>query len=240
MALTTRIVSHNEAEKAREYLNKVGSTSWILDRKVINHKEGVYSHLIGLPNDGLMLEAFIEVSGTRISIHRICKLEKNITTGRFIPNMFENGKYGKVFAEKYLNRFFDTLNDIEDMDDVKGECVIVTPDMVIQKEKEIDETVNYPLLSDADIEKYNHTFLIAHGLESLEWFMEGLEKHKGVPLGYSIGYDGIFAFEVIIAAINLDVSISIAEIVRKKWETGECFSKALLICVHDLFAPKGS
>jgi len=144
MALTTRLVSHEMGQKASAYLSKVGSTSWILDKKVVTHKEGVYSHLIGLPNDGLMLEAFIEVSGTRISIHRICKLEKNITTGRFVPSMFEKGKYGKVLAEKYLNRFFDTLDDVEDMDDVNGERITVTPSMVIQKEKEIDETVNYP------------------------------------------------------------------------------------------------
>jgi len=237
MALTTRIVSHNEAEKAREYFNKVGSTSWILDKKVVTHKEGVYSHLIGLPNDGLMLEAFIEVSGTKVSIHRICRLEKNITTGRFVPSMFEKGKYGKVLAEKYLNRFFDTLDDVEDMDDVKGEYITVTPSMVIQKEKEIDETVNYPFLSDTDIEKYNHTILIAHGLQSLEWFMNGIVE--GEPLEYTMNYDGVFTFEVAISAINLAVSISIAEIVRKKWETGECFSKALLICVCDSFVAKG-
>jgi len=41
-------------------------------------------------------------------------------------------------------------------------------------------------------------------------------------------------FWVELHSLGIKITFSLADVVRKKWETGECFSKASIMCAGDL------
>ena len=230
MALTTRIVSQEMGEKIDTYLKKAASTSWILDGKVIHHRKGVYSNLLGLPNDGFMLEAFIEARGTRISIHKICKLRSKPNTGRFAPGMFEIGKCGKLLAEKYLNRFFEYLDRV-DINNVKERRYIITSEVIEEVESEIDQSIDPKRITETEINAYDRIEMIQSIKHTLKYYCEEL-----VEGDCSVSYDEdvqIFGIEFITKELNIEVSLG--DIVRQKWEMNERLAKAALTCVIDLY-----
>jgi hypothetical protein len=232
MAITTRIVSHKMGEKAHAYLDKAGGKSWILEREVIPHKNGVFTHTLSLNDgvdEGMFLESFIEVKGRKISILMICEMKINPKTGRYAPNKYGAGKSGKLLAEKFLNKFFDYLATV-DINDVNERQFTLTGDLIAKVEAEIDRSIDPKRITEADIDAYDRLEMTQYIEGALKFYCEKIGEDD-----YTVKYSSdLKGFEVDFITSEFCIEIPLGDIVCKKWKINECLGRAAIACAAEM------
>lgn len=181
------------------------------------------------------MDAMIRLASGKISILRIWELEYNAKKGMLCSKEEpeKTSPYARSLAETYLDNFLKLLETI-----CIGTCgkheFILTAELTRQTESNIDKTVGYPNLTEADILKYDRPELIVPAEMALRWFFDQLNIAD-----YSVSFDNdskVFNFSLINHPHRQDRKIPLWYVVKKKWETGECFSKTLIDIVGDMCA----
>ena len=230
IAITTRRVSEGIAEKAKVYLHQAAQVMPEIQNKFGRDTFFHNLHYSGGADDGLGLDALINVTENKISILKIFRLERSVKSGRFEAANVEGekGKNAKLLSEKYLDKF---LNDLEaiDIGNFKDRTFTLTPNLAEQIVSEIDKSVNYPHISDTDISKYERPEIIEMGKESLIILMKQLKQDN-----YFIDYNKFtHCFEAIMPSFNQStISIPLGDVLRTKWETGNGFMETLYECAE--------
>lgn len=113
----------------------------------------------------------------------------------------------------------------------RAEKYMITAETIKKVEEEVDSRIKSKNLTDDDIIAYAHIDFILSAEQSLIYLCKRLGE-EDCEVTYNS--DDQF-FKVVMHTSDIVFCVSIEEVVRKKWETGECFAKAALICGSDLY-----
>jgi len=222
--IATRRLNSDTYQKTEAYLQQAG----------IAEENNSFYHVLQLQggaDDGQYLYALIQLSENKISIKEIFVLEYDPKQGTYDlrSSCSEKGNYAKILSEKYLNRFFDDLETI-DINNNKERQNLLTAERTQEVEAEIDQCIDPARITPTEINAYNRIELTAPAEEAARWFC----KEYG-EADYSVIYNReakIFMIYLYTSEINIKVSLS--DVVHRKWKDDECFSKALISCICDL------
>jgi hypothetical protein len=220
MALTTKKLDHGTYAKAENFLRYAGEPMG----------DNMYCYQLCVQSstdDGQMLDACLHLQDSKISVKTIWILENNRNKGTLSARDLngERGSYAKILSQKYLNRFFEQLATV-DADNPK-EKQYITYDLVKKTEAEIDQSIDPDRITETDITAYDRAELIASALQALRYFYRNRGEEE-----YSVTY-GDQIFNVALSSSVLGIKIPLADVVRKKWETGECFAMASALCANE-------
>ena len=229
MALLTRKLDNETFTKTEKYLRYVRSKL-----KEPDKYENVYFYMLqakGGLEDGKILDALILLQDNKFIIKSIWIMIYDHKTGIPAPinQDGEKGEIAKILAEKYYQYFFEHLETV-DMDNIGEECFTITPDLVNKVEADIDRCIDPKHITTTDINAYDRVELIYPAEANLRRFCEELGEAN-----YIVSYNKdtqVFSAELIFHKIKIEVSL--ADVVHKKWETGEHLTKALIRCAGEL------
>jgi len=225
MTIATRRLNEDTITKATRFLEQV-------EEPLPNNMYFYRLDVKGESDKELYLEALLHLYDKKIAIKRIWVLEYDKKRGMYSARNDdgERGRYAKILGEKYLNSFLTHL-DMVDINNVRERYFLLTADLVKRVESEVDQSIDSERITEVDIVAYDRIELTASAEQALRWFCRKVGESDDVTVSYS---QPDRAFDAIISSRRLSLRISLAEVVNKKWETGECFSKALIMCACDL------
>ena len=267
MTIATRRINKEVHNRAEKFLQQAG----------LHMKDNMYCYQLevqGGADDGLTLDACIDLQGNKLVIKTIWVIEYNPKKGMLSArnDNGERGSYAKILAEKYFNRFFDHLetvdidnvderqyfvlagnkllsvigskenlegfspveidiNDIKELENTEEQGFLLLPEHMVAVEAEIDRSINPKQITESDVASYNRFELTLFGEQALEWFCNKLEEKD-----FDVSYDkDSQVFEIELCTSELHIKVPLEDVVRKKWEMGEGFQKALIACAGDLY-----